>query len=298
MSLDISINGIGFDFPVMNAAGILGTTGASLRRMANSGAGGVVTKTISYNEEEGNKGPVLIETEYGVLNSMGLPNPGVNNYLEELKSIEDLEEPIICSIFAETPKKAGKVGQKLEEYVDAFELNLSCPNVEDEIICRNPLLIKSYLDEVTSSVDTPIWSKLSLSSNNILEASEIAEDYGSDSIVLINTIQGMLIDIESGRPILGNLTGGLSGKAIHPAAVKSIYEVSKKVDIPIIGVGGISDFESALEMIMAGASAVQIGTAIKENINIFKEIKSNLESYLDKKEIKDLEKLRGITHKF
>ncbi|PTD93729.1 dihydroorotate dehydrogenase [archaeon SCG-AAA382B04] len=297
MSLEIEINGKTFESPLMNAAGILGTTASSLKRLADNGSGAVVTKTISHKPKEGNKGPNLIETNYGALNSMGLPNPGAKNYLDELKSLKPLNKPVICSVFGETPRDVKKVGRLLKEYVDIFELNLSCPNIEGEVISSDPEIVKKYVEEFAHITNKPIWVKLSPSSDNIVNVSLAASEAGADSLVLINTLKGMLIDIESGRPILGNKTGGLSGEAIHPIAIEIIYQVYKKIDIPIIGVGGVSDNEKAIEMVMAGAKALQIGTALKDDIGIFKRINKGIKSYLQEKNI-DLMDIVGLSHKY
>lgn len=298
MSLEVRINDISFESPLMNAAGVLGTTGSSLRRIAKKGAGAVVTKTISPKPKEGNKGPVLVEMDYGMLNSMGLPNPGVESYKKELKAIEDIDKPIICSIFGQTPQEMIEVAEKLHEYVSIFELNLSCPNIEKRIICSDKKLSKEYVKKLDSITDKPIWAKLSPSTSNLLEVSKAISNAGADSLVLINTIKGMLVDHESGRPILSNKTGGLSGKAIHPIALEKIYRIYEKIDIPIVGVGGVSNYEEALEMFMVGARAIQIGTAIKDDIKIFNKINKNLRSFLDKKNVSSINEVVGISHNY
>ncbi len=298
MSVRTEINNLELNNPLMVAAGVLGTTASSLKRLGKSGAGALVTKSISLEPKSGNKGPVLIETDCGVINSMGLPNPGVNYYKNELKKLKKEKKPIICSIFGETPQKAKKLVMNLEKYVDAFELNLSCPNIDDKIISSDNELIESFVKEVSSNSSKPLWVKLSPSQSNIQKSVKIAESSGADALVLINTLKAMAIDIESGRPILGNKTGGYSGKAIHPIAVEQIYEASNESDIPIIGVGGVSNFEDVVEMIMAGAKAVQIGTALKNDLKLFKKIERNLIQYLEEKNLDNLEEIRGISHKF
>lgn len=298
MSIELSINGVEFDNPLMVAAGVLGTTESSLRRIAEAGAGGVVSKSISLEPKKGNKGPVLVETDYGVLNSMGLPNPGADYFRNELKKLSSLNKPVVCSVFGETAKKACKVIEKLEDLVDVFELNLSCPNVNEDVICSDNDLIEEFVSMASKTTDKPIWAKLSPDINNSVEASEIALKSGADSIVVINTLKGMLIDIDSGRPVLDNGKGGLSGKAIHPVAVENVYEISKNIDSPVIGVGGVTNAEEAIELMMAGAKAIQIGSGLRQELGLFEKISNEISYFLKEKDIKDVEKISGLSHKF
>lgn len=285
--------------PVMLAAGILGTTGASLKRAARSGAGCVVTKSVGPEPRDGHKGPVVVEVEGGLLNAMGLPNPSYRNFQEEIDFAKKGGSPVVASIFGSNPEEFSTVAEGLD--ADGFELNLSCPHAERygaEIGCE-----ACNVEEITRAVKksvgagVPVWVKLTPNVADITSLGQAAERGGADAVVAINTLRAMAIDVESGRPILGNRFGGLSGPAIKPIAVKCVFDLASAIEIPVIGVGGISTWEDALEMIMAGAEGVQVGTALTGGYGVFASITEGISSYLERKRI-TLSEVRGIARRF
>jgi dihydroorotate dehydrogenase (NAD+) catalytic subunit len=298
-SLSGEVGGIRMHNPVMLAAGILGTTGASLRRAAQSGAGGVVTKSVGAAPRDGHKGPTVVQVEGGLLNAMGLPNPSYHNFQEEIDIGREGGVPVVASIFGSGSEEFVEVAQGLD--ADGLELNLSCPHAERygaEIGCE-ACNVEEITRAVKASVDVPVWVKLTPNVADIVVLGFAAQRGGADGVVAINTLKAMAIDVDSGRPILGNRFGGLSGPAIKPVAIRCIFDLASALDIPVIGVGGVSCWQDAAEMIMAGAAAVQVGTALgnPEGYGIFRYIAEGLSSYLDRKEM-TLEDLRGLARRF
>jgi dihydroorotate dehydrogenase (NAD+) catalytic subunit len=282
-SLSVDAGGVSLRNPVMLAAGILGTTGASLRRAALAGAGGVVTKSIGIEPRDGHPGPNIVQVDCGLLNAMGLPNPGYKDFQEEIDIARTGGVPVIASIFGGSASEFARIAKGL--HADAFELNLSCPHAEKygSELGRYPDLVERVTGAVKASSDVPVWVKLTPNTADIVELGRAAEAGGADAVVAINTLKAMAIDTETGCPILGNRFGGLSGQAAKPVAVRCVYELSSNLEIPVIGVGGISSWEDAAEMIMAGACAVQIGTALYKGFDIFREITDGLSSFLERK---------------
>ncbi|HOV82146.1 MAG TPA: dihydroorotate dehydrogenase [Methanothrix sp.] len=292
-SLSIHAGGLDFGNPVLLAAGILGTTGASLRRAARAGAGGVVTKSLGSSPREGHPGPTLVAVECGLLNAMGLPNPSYRDFQEEIDAAKSGGVPVIASIFGSSAAEFAQIARSLK--ADAFELNLSCPHAENygSELGRYPDLVESVTGAVKAAADVPVWVKLTPNTADILELGLAAQRAGADAVVAINTLKAMAIDIESGYPILGNRFGGLSGPAVKPVAVRCVYELASRLEIPVIGVGGIATWEDAVEMIMAGASAVQVGTALMRGYGIFEEICTGLSRYIERKST-TVEELVGL----
>ncbi|HNX39476.1 MAG TPA: dihydroorotate dehydrogenase [Methanothrix sp.] len=282
-SLSIRAGGLDLKNPLLLAAGILGTTGASLRRAAASGAGGVVTKSLGSAPREGHPGPTIVPVECGLLNAMGLPNPSYRGFQEEIDSARAGGVPVIASIFGSSAAEFAQIARGLK--ADAFELNLSCPHAENygSELGRYPDLVESVTGAVKAASDVPIWVKLTPNTADILELGLAAQRGGADAVVAINTLKAMAIDIESGYPILGNRFGGLSGPAVKPVAVRCVYELAARLEIPVIGVGGITTWEDAVEMMMAGASALQVGTALLRGYGVFEEICTGLARYLERK---------------
>lgn len=272
---DSKIAGVSLKNHMLLAAGVLGTTGASLTRMLNLGAGGVVTKSIGPLPKDGHKGPSLVPIEGGLLNAMGLPNPS-KEFVTEISPLKD--EPVIISIFGGTPDEFAKVAEWFPN-AKAFELNLSCPHAEGygAAIGANPRVVRECT-EIIKAFGKPVWVKLTPNVNDIAVIGRAAEEGGADAIVAINTVKAMRISTGMKRPVLGNTFGGLSGKAVFPIAVRCVYDLYEACEIPIIGCGGISTADNVLEMMMAGASAVQIGSAVYENVNVFSDIADELYS--------------------
>lgn len=296
----IKVTGIELENPTILAAGIMGTTGASLVRVAKEGAGAVVTKSIGPEPKEGHKNPSMIDLGYGFLNAMGLPNPSYPDFKNELAiAKKESGTPVIASIFGGTEEEFVDVALGLlEAKPDAFELNVSCPHAlgYGASIGSNPDAVESITASVKDAVDIPVWVKLTPNVTDIVTIGDAAQRGGADAVVAINTVKGMAIDIESGYPILGNRFGGLSGKAVKPVAVKCVYDLYTALDIPVIGVGGVYTWQDAIEMIMAGATAVQIGSAIHEGLDIFSSITSGIERFVAKKRYNDITDVVGIAH--
>lgn len=277
----ITITGLKLANPTILAAGILGSTGASLLRVAGSGAGAVVTKSIGCSPNSGHPNPSMVKIECGFLNALGLPNPGYQQYREELVTAKKGKVPVIASIFGGNASEFVEVALGLCDLADGLELNLSCPHADKygASIGIDPSLVREITSAVKDAVNIPVWAKLTPNVTDITEIGLAAQEGGADAIVAINTVRAMAIDIESGFPILGNRFGGLSGTAIKPIAVKCVYDLYAALDIPIIGVGGISTWQDAVEMMMAGANAVQVGSAVCGGVSVFAEIADGIKDY-------------------
>lgn len=293
-SLSVHVGGLDLCNPVLLAAGILGTTGASLCRAAEAGAGGVVTKSLGSAPRDGHPGPTIVHVECGLLNAMGLPNPSYRDFQDEIETARKGGVPVIASIFGSSAGEFAQIARGLN--ADAFELNLSCPHAEKygSELGRYPDLVEAVTGSVKAASSVPVWVKLTPNTADILELGLAAQRGGADAVVAINTLKAMAIDIETGYPILGNRFGGLSGQAIRPVAVRAVYDLSSRLEIPVIGVGGISSWEDAVEMIMAGASCIQVGTALMRGYGVFEEITSGLARYLERKST-TIEELCGMT---
>ncbi len=296
-----TLNGLKLKNPTILAAGVLGTTGASLCRIAREGgAGAVVTKSIGPTPKTGHPNPSMVKLDCGFLNAMGLPNPSYPGFLQELEiAKKESGVPVIASIFGGTAAEFTEVAEGLlPAKPDAFELNVSCPHAEGygAAVGSNPCLVEAITAAVKDVSDVPVWVKLTPNVSDITCIGTAAESGGADAVVAINTVKGMAIDIESGYPVLGNRSGGLSGKAVKPVAVKCVYDLYTALEIPIIGVGGVSSWQDAVEMMMAGASAVQVGSAVYDRVDIFSEISTGIETFLQRKGYSDVNKLIGLSH--
>lgn len=270
---DSKIAGVSLKNHMLLAAGVLGTTAASLSRMLSKGAGGVVTKSIGPVPIPGHHGPALLPVDGGLMNAMGLPNPS-KEFVHEIADLP--KDNVVISIFGGTPKEFGEVASWFSDAA-AFELNLSCPHAEGygASIGINPDVVRECT-EIVKTYGKPVWVKLTPNVTDIKVIGRAAEQGGADAIVAINTVKAMRISTELRRPMLGNKFGGLSGKAIFPIAVRSVYDLYDAVSIPIIGCGGIDSADNVLEMMMAGASAVEIGSAVYEDVDIFAKIAADL----------------------
>ena len=285
----------------MLAAGILGSTASSLNWAGRSGAGAVVTKSFGLFPNKGYANPTTVEVTGGVINAIGLSNPGVENFKDELVKLNK-SVPAIASLYGANPEEFSEIAARVEGLVDALELNVSCPHAMGgcgSTIGQDPLLTAEIVRSVKRSVKIPVFVKLTPNVNDIVEIALHAQDAGADALTMINSLgPGMRIDIETGKPILKNKFGGLSGPAIKPVAIRCVYDVFDSVDIPIIGVGGIRDHEDVLEFLYAGASCVQIGTSIMyEGMDIFGKILNGLERFMDERGYGSVDELVGIAHK-
>jgi dihydroorotate dehydrogenase (NAD+) catalytic subunit len=302
MNLSTVLAGIRMENPLMNASGILGLTSFSLLRMAEAGVGAVVTKSIGREPRLGYKSPNIVAVEGGMINSMGLPNPGVAEFMKDLdRALGMLKVSIIVSIYGSSPEDYVDVAAQIgERRIAAVELNVSCPHVKEvgvEIGQRAEILYE-VVKGVKATVNVPVLVKLTPNVSSIATLAKAAEEAGADGLTAINTVRAMAINVETGRPILGGRFGGLSGPVIKPIALRCVYEIFEAVKIPIIGCGGITAWEDAVEFLMAGASALQIGTAlVQKDLGVFKEITHGLKRYLRRKGLRSLAEIVGSAHR-
>ncbi|MHA1238978.1 MAG: dihydroorotate dehydrogenase [Candidatus Odinarchaeia archaeon] len=296
--LECKLAGITFKSPVILASGILGTNGDIMLRVAKHGAGGAVLKSVSLTPKEGYINPTIVKLNESVINAMGLPNPGIDNFTTEIKKAKKSGIPIIVSIFGNSENEFAEVAIKAEMAgADIIELNVSCPQAKVGLIGQNAEATRRVTEAVKNAVKVPVFVKLTPNVTDIAEIASACEDAGADGITAINTVKAMAIDIDVFKPILSNKFGGLSGRSIKPIAVRCVYEIYEKVDIPIIGVGGIFDWRDAVEMMLAGASAVQIGTALIKGVEIFNEINLGIKRYLSDKGFGSLSEIIGLAHR-
>jgi len=298
-----NIAGLELRNPTMLSAGILGLSGLSLRAVWEAGAGAVVTKSLGINARIGHPNPTIVNVGCGFINSMGLPNAGAKEYADEIQIARSGGEiVIIASIYGASPSELVEVAKIVEnEKVDAIELNLSCPNVEGFgiEIGQDPKLVRNVVKAVKNAVRIPVFTKLTPNVTDIKAIAKTAVDAGSDGLVVINTVRAIAIDLETGRPILANKIGGLSGPAIKPIALRCVYEISQSVHAPVIGCGGVTCWQDAIEFLFAGAVAVQIGTAnAYKGLNVYKEITTGLEKYLEEKHFKSVDEIVGLSHRY
>ena len=298
--LEVDVAGLTLRNPTMLASGVLGTSAPMLVRVYRGGAGAVVTKSIGLKPRAGFPNPTIAEVEGGYINAMGLPNPGAREFAKEIKAVKKAGVTIIASVYGFTPDEFAKTATILEEAgSDAIELNLSCPHVEKTgaEIGSQPDVVSKVIKTVKGVTKVPVFAKIGTSYPNIPELARVIEKSGADGITAINTVKAIAIDVDTKRPILANVYGGLSGPVIKPIALRCVYEAYESVSIPIIGVGGVRSWQDAVQFILAGASAVQIGTAIaKRGLGIFKEIVTGLERYLEDQGLKSLREIVGLAH--
>ena len=298
MDLTVKISGIEFRNPLILASGILDEQGETMLRIAKAGAGGIVTKSIGMEERAGYNNPTIVDLEHGLINAVGLANPGIKNFKEEIKMAKKGNVPVIGSIFGKVDEFP-YLAKIMEDYgVDGVELNLSCPHVKGygSEIGQDPDAVEDVINDVKKSVNIPVFAKLT---PNVTDIVEIAKSAGkADALVLINTVRAIAIDVYAKKPVLSNLIGGYSGPGIKPIGLRAVYDVRKEMDIPIIGVGGILTWKDAVEYILAGANAVQIGSGIYyRGLNIFKEILSGIEDYMIKENFSKIEDFSGLAVK-
>lgn len=272
----------------------------SMIRILKSGAGAVVTKSIGLNPRIGHPNPSFVELECGILNAMGLPNPGIDEYQQEIIEVKESGGVVIGSIFGSNIEDFQILSKNMQKAgVDAIELNLSCPHAEGYglEIGQDPVLIQMITSSVKEQVSIPVFVKLSSNVNDIVEIAKAAEKGNADGIVAINTVKAMSINVDVARPILSHKTGGYSGKAIKPIGIRCIFDIYEHTSLPLIGVGGITNGTDAIEYIMAGASAVQIGTAVyTRGIGVFQKISHEIRSWMDDHNYEEINDLIGIAH--
>jgi len=299
-SLKVVLADIEMENPTMLASGIMGETGGSLLAMAKGGAGALVTKSIGSVPREGHKNPTLVEMEHGYLNAMGLPNPGIDNFERELLEALKADVPVIGSVFGSSPEEFADLAKKMQGYgAHAVELNLSCPHAKGYGMEMgvDPEVVANIIKAVKDAVFIPVFTKLTPNTHKLIDVAKAAEGAGADAIVAINTLKAMKIDVDMRTPVLSNRYGGLSGPATRAVGVRCVYELYEALNIPVIGVGGVEDWRSALEYILAGAVAVQIGSGVgRKGPQVFGDVCSGMSSYLSQNGFKDISQLVGVAH--
>lgn len=298
--LAVELAGIKLPNPTILASGILGVSSEIMVRAARSGAGAVVTKSFNRKGREGYRNPSFIEVPGGFLNALGIPNPGMEEMRDEVRAASRAGVPVIASVFgfdAEEFADAAVLGE--EGGAVAIELNVSCPHVKEVgvEIGQRPNMVAEVTKAVKDRVKVPVIVKLTPNVTNIVEIASTAVSSGADAITAINTALGMAIDVNATSPILGGLVGGLSGPALHSIAVRCVYQISEAVKVPVIGVGGVTNWEGAVEMMMAGASAVQVGTAVMYGgVEVFREITVGISKFLAENGYGSVGEIVGLAH--
>ena len=296
--MEVELCGFGLKYPTMLASGVLGISFDFFPRVISNFCGAIVSKSVGLLPREGYKNPTMTGVEAGYLNAIGLSNPGIHAFIEELK--KSIEIPLVISIFADTPENFSNLARKLNEYEFlALELNLSCPHVQDvgSEIGNDLELTSRVVSRVKSATRKPVFAKMPASIANVPRWGQTVEDAGADGIVAINTIRAMKIDVETRKPILSNKIGGLSGSAIKTVGVRAVYELFESVKIPIIGVGGVSQWNDAVEYFLAGASCVQIGSAMADDYLItFGEIYRGILNYMKRMDYSKVSEMIGSAH--
>ncbi len=299
-NLATSVGKINLKRPAMLASGILGISLDVFNRLYRSGAGAVVTKSLSKEPWEGYPNPTIFSVnEGGWINAVGLSNPGAPYFAKMIEPNQDV--PIIVSLVGSIPEDFETMVKEFSKCnIAAFELNLSCPHVAKVglEVGDDPELVKKIVSTVKHSTNVPVIAKVGLGTTHYLDTVGTAIDSGIDAVTAINTVRAMAIDVETQRPILSNKFGGLSGTPIKPIALRCVYEISSKFDIPIIGCGGVSTWEDAIEFFLAGASAIQVGSAVGDRwVNVFDEINQGILQYMEKKGISKIGEMVGLAKK-
>jgi dihydroorotate dehydrogenase (NAD+) catalytic subunit len=299
--LSISFAGLALANPTILASGILGYSAESLSRVAKGGAGAVVTKSVGIEPRVGYSNPTVVQAEAGLINAMGLPNPGIDVYAEEIKfSKTVLHVPVIVSVFGYSAEEYASVAKKaVNAGADAVELNVSCPHVRQTgaEIGQSPKFLSEVVQQVKAAINKPLIVKLSPNVSDIAVLARAAVEAGADALTAVNTLKAMAIDSETMLPVLSNVKGGLSGPAVKPVALRCVYDIHEALnDVPIIGCGGVSDWRDAVEFFLAGASAVQIGTAVAVDIEVFQTINKGVEAYLRRKHFGSVKEIVGLAH--
>jgi dihydroorotate dehydrogenase (NAD+) catalytic subunit len=298
--LAVKLAGLSLRNPTLLASGILDETGGSLLRVFKSGAGAVVSKSICLHPRAGYKNPTIVELENGMINAMGLPNPGVEDYGAEITKAVKSGVILVGSAFGKDEHEYASVAKEFEKHgAAAVELNLSCPHAKGLglEIAQSAEAVEGFTRTVKNAVRIPVMPKLSPNVTNVANLGLAAERGGADAVVAINTVKAIAISAELRTPVLSNKHGGLSGPAIKPIGLRCVYDLYEAVDIPIIGVGGVTTGLDAVEYFMAGASAVQIGTALRtRGYSAFRLICKEIQQFMEKEGFKTVGEMVGLAH--
>ena len=300
-NLSVELGKIHLRNPTMLASGILGISQSIFERLYDENIGGIVTKSISVNPMKGYPNPTVIPLGGGsYLNAVGLSNPGVNAFSKELSQNKTI--PIIISLVGSSEKEFSKMVKVFDTLnILGYEINLSCPHVSKMgmEVGDDPEAVNKIVRTVRKNTTKPISVKVGVGSIDVVELARVALDAGANIITAINTLRAMSIDVETMMPILSNRIGGLSGNAIKPIGIRCVYEISKKLEAPVIGCGGVSSWKDVIEYMIAGASAVQIGSVLgSTGPRIFNQITKELKNYVEKKRLRNISEIIGIAHKY
>lgn len=300
MNTEIEFLGKKFANPLVVASGILGVTGATMvYNVKELGVGGVTMKSVSLEPREGHPNPTITTGGHFMINAVGLSNAGVENSVKEIQHYkENCSAPLIASIFAGEVSEFGELAGKISDAKpDFIEVNISCPNVKDEFgkpFAADPKLAAEVTEIVKKNTDIKVIVKLSPNVENIAAIAQAVEAAGADAICAVNTFNGTLIDVRTREFVLHNKFGGVSGPAIKPMAVKAVYDISQAVKIPIIGTGGVTTGEDVLEMMLAGASLVGVGSAVYfEGKDVFVNMMKEVEKVMEEEKIDNLQSIVG-----
>ena len=299
--LNVSVAGLELRNPTALASGVLGYSTESLQRIAEAGVGAVVTKSVGLTPRMGYPNPTVVQTNCGLINAMGLPNPGIAEYASEISFTKTVTKvPLIVSVYGYSAEEYAEVAKVAAEAgADALELNVSCPHVKEtgSEIGQNPKLLKEVVRQVKAATSKPVIVKLSPNVTDIVELAQAATKAGADALTAVNTVRAIAIDAETALPVLSNTRGGLSG-AIKPIALRAVYDIYEQVKTPIFGCGGVTTWQDAVEFLLAGASAVQIGTAIAtRDPAVFKAVNRGVTAYLKKKKFRSVKEIVGQAHR-
>lgn len=300
MNMNVDLCGVTLKNPVMTASGTFGAGEEYSEFVDLNKLGAVVTKGVANVPWEGNPTPRVAEVYGGMLNAIGLQNPGIDLFIErDIPFLKQYDTKIIVNVCGHTTEEYIEVVKRLaEQPVDMLEINISCPNVKEGGIAfgQNPKMVENITREIKKYAAQPVIMKLSPNVTDITEMAKAAEAGGADALSMINTLTGMKIDIHRRNFVLANKTGGMSGPAVHPVAVRMVYQAAQAVQIPIIGMGGIMNAEDAIEMILAGATAISVGTANFTNPKVTEEIVDGIKAYMEKYQVQDIKELVGAVH--
>ncbi len=298
--LQTNLCNIRLNNPTILASGILGVTKESVSKVGKNGAGAVTLKSLCHEERTGFSNPTMFGYNSVFMNAVGLPGQGIDNAIKDFQRLDNLGVPVIGSIYGYRIEQFGEVAKKMASLNPSMiEVDISCPHMDyGKPYYADPELTSKITESVKkNSGKIPVSIKLSPNVYDIKEIAHAAEKAGADAITAINAVSGMVIDIDARKPILTNKTGGITGPALKPIAVRCVYEIHETVKIPIIGTGGVTYGKDAIEMVMAGATAVGIGTGIYyRGIGIFKKVCNEMEQWMKKNKVKNLEEIRGCAH--
>lgn len=298
--LSIKIAGMHFRNPLLLASGFLGISQEIFNRLYRSGLGAVVSKSISVDPMEGYKGPTIVSiNQKSYLNAIGLSNPGADAFSEEISSNT---VPLIVSLVGSSETEFPNLIKKFDKLnILGYEINLSCPHVAKMgmEVGDDPTLVTKIIKTIKANTKKPVIIKVGIGNVDVVKLADIIEESGADAITAINTVRAMAINTETGMPILSNKIGGLSGSSIKPIGVRCVYEISKKVSIPVIGCGGIMNWEDVIEYMLAGATTVELGSVIGyHGLGVINKIIKGISGYLDKKGYKSIKEIIGIAHRY